>query len=142
MGIHTAPPRTPRLLVVDDYEDGRDMLSELLRVRGFHVDTAASGCEALTLVRALRPDLVLLDLTLPDIDGFEVARRMQEDPTTKGIHVVMLTAHVSAELQRQAEALGCRGFVTKPCAPSELVHKIDAVLLGTPAAPSVPAPVV
>lgn len=139
MGIHNTLRAAPRLLVVDDYEDGREMLAELLRVRGFDVATAGSGREAVDAARAAPPDLVLLDLTLPDIDGFEVARRLRADPLTAGVHVVMLTAHVSADLEQQAAALGCRGFVTKPCSPSDLVRRIDAVIMGTPAAPAAAA---
>lgn len=118
----------PRLLVVDDYEDGRELLAELLRVRGFSVHCAASGCDALSEARRGLPDLVLLDLTLPDLDGFEVARRLKADPRTAGIAIVILTAHVSPELQLRAERAGCAGFVTKPCVPTDLVRRIDAAL--------------
>ena len=126
---------TCTILVVDDYEDGREMIAELLRMRGFVVATAASGGAGVAAARAAPPDVVLLDRTLPDIDGLDVARRLQASPETRGCAIVMLTAHVDHELEREARAIGCRGFVTKPCAPSALVATIrELTATGTAAA--------
>lgn len=121
------------ILIVDDYEDGREMSAELLSMRGYTVLTAGTGLAALDVARTGKPHLMLLDLTLPDLDGFEVARRLKADPATAGIAIIMLTAHADAALERSAAAIGCAGFVTKPCMPTELVRRIDAALGRVPA---------
>lgn len=127
----TAPPL---ILVVDDYQDGREIAAEILAHAGFRTAQAASGTEALGLARKLRPDLLLLDLWLPGIDGWEVAKRLKQDPTTRGIRIAALTAHTAPNALKRAQEAGCDVVLTKPCLPDELVEQVQR-LLPTPELP-------
>jgi CheY-like chemotaxis protein len=112
------------VLLVEDYEDARDMYRDYLVFSGFAVETADNGCEAIAKARSLRPDLILMDLSLPVLDGWEATRRLKADPETARIRIVALSAHaMSIELQRAAEA-GCEGFIAKPCLPEELLAEV------------------
>jgi CheY-like chemotaxis protein len=114
----------PLVLLVEDYEDARDMYRDYLVFSGFTVETAENGHEAIEKARSLRPDLILMDLSLPALDGWEATRRLKADPETKGIRVIALSAHaMSAEAQRAA-AVGCEGFIAKPCLPEELLAEV------------------
>ncbi len=118
----------PLVLVVDDYQDGREMCAEYLSFCGFGVAEAENGLEALRKASEMLPDLVLMDLSLPGLDGWEVTRRLKADPRTRHIPVIALTAHaLGSEAQRAREA-GCASFVTKPCLPDALVVEVRRVL--------------
>jgi CheY-like chemotaxis protein len=116
------------VLVVDDFQDNREMFAEFLSISGFRVAEAATGPEALARTFELMPDVVLMDLSLPELDGWEVTRRLKGDVRTRHIPVVALTGHVLADHSREARDAGCDGFLTKPCLPEVLVVEVQRVL--------------
>jgi two-component system cell cycle response regulator DivK len=118
----------PLILVVDDYEDAREMYAEYLRFCGFRVAEARNGNEALEQVHALMPDLILMDLSLPGIDGWEATRQLKADEKTRHIPVVALTGHALAGASESAKKAGCDSFVTKPCLPDDLVVEVRRML--------------
>lgn len=118
----------PCVLLVDDYPDAREMYSEYLQFSGFDVVEAANGMEALARAADEAPDIILMDLSLPVMDGWEATRRLKADPRTAGIPVVALTGHVLASISEGAKQAGCDAFVTKPCLPEDLVIEIRRVL--------------
>jgi CheY-like chemotaxis protein len=117
-----------RVLVVDDYADAREMYSEYLQFSGFDVVEAANGMEALQRAVEDRPDIILMDLSLPVMDGWEATRRLKADGRTADIPVVALTGHALAGISEGAMRAGCDAFVTKPCLPEDLVREIRKVL--------------
>jgi two-component system, cell cycle response regulator DivK len=118
----------PRVLLVDDYPDAREMYCEYLEFSGFDVVEAANGLEALERAAEESPDIILMDLSLPIMDGWEATRRLKADPRTAGIPVVALTGHALAGISEGAKKAGCDAFVTKPCLPDDLVKEIRKVL--------------
>jgi CheY-like chemotaxis protein len=110
----------PLVLVVDDVDHGREIFAEYLEYRGFRVATAADGLEALEKAFDLRPDVILMDLSLPGIDGWEATRRLKLDDRTRDIPVIALTAHALASAHDRAREVGCNAVVTKPCLPKDL----------------------
>ena len=121
----------PRILVVDDYPDAREMYSEYLDYCGFEVVEAANGMEALQRAVDAQPDVILMDLSLPVMDGWEATRRLKADARTAGIPVVALTGHALAGISEGARKAGCDAFVTKPCLPQDLVEEVRRVLART-----------
>lgn len=118
----------PLVLVVDDFEDGRQLVVDVLTHYDFDVAEAATGMDALDMTRAMLPDVVVLDLALPGLDGWEVARRLKADRRTRGIRLMALTAHAEPlALQRASEA-GCDLVMTKPCPPDDLVQAVRALI--------------
>jgi two-component system, cell cycle response regulator DivK len=120
------PP--PLVLVVDDAKDTRVIYAESLRFRGFRVEEASDGQEALEKVSALAPDVVILDLKLPVIDGCEAARRLKIAPATKAIPIIVLSGHLLEESRQAALAAGADAYLTKPCLPDDLARHIDELL--------------
>src|SRR3984893_7274429 len=118
----------PRVLVVDDYPDAREMYAEYLEFSGFDVIQAVNGMEALQRAIDAAPDIILMDLSLPVMDGWEATRRLKEDARTNRIPVVALTGHALAGISEGAIKAGCDAFVTKPCLPEDLVKEIRRVL--------------
>lgn len=116
------------ILLVEDNELNRDMLGRRLIRRGFVVLPAANGLEAVTLALRERPDLVLMDLSLPVLDGWEATRRLKQAPATAGIPILALTAHVSAADRAKALAAGCADLDTKPIDLPRLLGKIERLL--------------
>jgi CheY-like chemotaxis protein len=114
----------PLVLVVDDVDHGREIFAEYLEFRGFRVATAADGLEALEKAFALKPDVILMDLSLPGIDGWEATRRLKQDDRTRAIPVIALTAHALASAHDRAREVGCNSVVTKPCLPKELEQEV------------------
>jgi len=119
---------TPLILVVDDYQDAREMYAEYLQFSGFRVAEARNGNEAVTQAFSLRPDLILMDLSLPGMDGWEATRLLKADDRTKHIPVVALTGHALAGASEGAKRAGCDSFVTKPCLPDDLVVEVRRML--------------
>ena len=118
----------PLILVVDDYTDGRDIVCCVLANEGFETIEATNGHDALAQVREHLPDVVVLDLALPGIDGWEVARLIKADRATADVRLLGFTAHAEkAALQRAREA-GCDAVLTKPCAPKTLVQGVRDLL--------------
>ena len=120
--------QAPLILVVDDYEDAREMYAEYLRFCGFRVAEARNGNEALEQAFSLTPDLILMDLSLPGMDGWEATRQLKADPRTNRIPVVALTGHALAGASEGARKAGCDSFVTKPCLPDDLVVEVRRML--------------
>ena len=118
----------PLILVVEDYDDAREMYVEYLTFTGFRVESATNGLEAIEMTHRLKPDLVLMDLALPKLDGWEATRRLKSDPATARIPVIALTGHALAGHAERAREAGCDSFITKPCVPDELVAEISRVL--------------
>jgi CheY-like chemotaxis protein len=118
----------PLILVVDDYEDAREMYAEYLRFCGFRVAEARNGNEALEQAFTLMPDLILMDLSLPGMDGWEATRQLKADERTRNIPVVALTGHALAGASEGAKKAGCDSFVTKPCLPDDLVVEVRRML--------------
>jgi len=118
----------PLILVVDDYQDAREMYAEYLQFSGFRVAEARNGNEALEQAFALKPDLILMDLSLPGMDGWEATRVLKADERTKSIPVVALTGHALAGASEGAKKAGCDSFVTKPCLPDDLVVEVRRML--------------
>ena len=123
----------PRLLYVEDNEMNRDMLSRRLQRRGFEVLIAGDGEQGVTLAAAEKPDLILMDLSLPVLDGWEATRRIKATPDTRHIPIIGLTAHAMAADRDKCLEAGCDDYDTKPVELGRLLEKIDR-LLGTGAA--------
>ena len=116
----------PLVLVVDDYPDNREMITELLGLVGLRVVEARDGVEALERAVALRPSLVLLDVALPRVDGWEVARRLRADPGLRGTRILVVTGDTRVDVLARARSAGCDGVVTKPFAPEALLATVNA----------------
>lgn len=119
---------SPLILVVDDYQDAREMYAEYLQFSGFRVAEARNGHEAIEKAFELRPDLILMDLSLPGKDGWEATRELKADERTRHIPVVALTGHALAGASEGAKRAGCDSFVTKPCLPDDLVVEVRRML--------------
>ena len=118
------------ILLVEDNELNRDMLSRRLSRKGFDVQFAFDGQEAVEKSKALMPDLVLMDIGLPVIDGYDATRAIKSDEVTKSIPVIALTAHAMAEDRKRCLDAGCDDFDTKPIDLSRLLEKIQTLLGG------------
>jgi two-component system, cell cycle response regulator DivK len=117
------------VLVVDDYADAREMYAECLLVRGFRVAEAANGMDAVAQARALAPDVILMDLSLPGI-GWEATRLLKADARTRHIPVVALTGHAPAHAVDRARAAGCDRLLIKPALPDRVVAEVEQALSG------------
>ena len=115
------------LVLVEDNEMNRDMLVRRLKRRGYEVVCAVDGLEALSVVAETQPALVLMDMGLPVLDGWEATRRLKADPNTAAIPVIALTAHAMASDRESTLAAGCVEFETKPVDFERLIEKIEAV---------------
>jgi CheY-like chemotaxis protein len=116
------------ILIVDDYLDALDVWSIYLGTEGFRVLTASTGREALSIAAAELPDLVVLDLDLPDLSGFEVARELQSQAATRAIPLIAATGFSHAAQQDRARASGFSAVLVKPCDPDALVVEIHRLL--------------
>jgi two-component system, cell cycle response regulator DivK len=117
--------------LVEDDEMNRDMLSRRLRKRGYEVTIATDGQQGVDLARAEHPDVVLMDMSLPVMDGWTATRELKGDEATRGIPVIALTAHAMQGDQDKAMAAGCDDFDTKPVELSRLLGKIEALVAST-----------
>ena len=120
-----------KILLVEDNEMNRDMLSRRLARRGFEVLIAENGQSGVDLTVSERPDLVLMDMSLPVMDGWEATRRLKADPNTSAIPIIALTAHAMASDREQALEAGCDDYDSKPVDLSRLVRKIEQLLAGS-----------
>jgi two-component system, cell cycle response regulator DivK len=112
------------VFIVDDFKDNREMYAYFLSEQGFRVTEATDGEEALAKAAQLQPDLIVMDLSLPGIDGWEAARRLKAGEKTRHIPVVILTAYDLGA----TSPVGCEGFLTKPCLPDQMISEITRVL--------------
>ena len=118
----------PTILIVEDNEMNRDMLSRRLKRRGFEVVIATDGLAGVDAATAQQPDLVLMDMSLPEIDGWEATRRLKANPATAAIPIIALTAHAMAGDRDKAIAAGCDDYDTKPIELPGLLEKIGRLL--------------
>jgi len=118
----------PKILLVEDNEMNRDMLTRRLGRKGYEVVAAVDGEQALAMARTEAPDLILMDLSLPVLDGWEATRRLKATDETRAIPVLALTAHALAEEREAALAAGCDEYDTKPVDLARLLGKIEALL--------------
>jgi CheY-like chemotaxis protein len=125
-----------KLLIVEDNEMNRDMLSRRLQRRGFVTLIATDGGAGVATARAEHPDLILMDMSLPVIDGWEATRQLKADPATAGIPIIALTAHAMTSDRDKALEAGCNDYDTKPVELQRLLGKIDTLLNSSPPATS------
>jgi CheY-like chemotaxis protein len=121
-------PASPYVLVVDDSQDGREMLTEYLQFRGFVVIASSDGQEALTQAFSNPPAIILMDLQMPGITGWEATRRLKAHPATKDVVVIALTAHAMAPDEGLALQAGCDAFIPKPFDIASVGDVVEAVL--------------
>ena len=121
---------SPLILVVDDVEDNRLLYSQYFGVLGFRVLTANDGPGGIATARADRPDVILLDLGLPGLDGWEVARRLRAESATREITIVALTGHATGEARQRALDAGVDSYLMKPCEPEEVLAEVRKQLAG------------
>jgi CheY-like chemotaxis protein len=122
----------PKILLVEDNEMNRDMLSRRLVRNGFEIAVAIDGGQGVAMAASEKPDLILMDLSLPVIDGWEATRRIKADPATQSIPVIALTAHAMADDKEKALEAGCDDFDTKPVELPRLLAKIQALISARP----------
>lgn len=119
---------TPLVLVVDDFEDAREMYAAYLTHLGYRVTTASDGLRALEAARAQSPDVIVLDLAMPVMDGWQAAKELRSQEATSRICIIALSGHTSTENRRRAVEVGCDEFLPKPCLPADLDRTIKTVL--------------
>jgi two-component system cell cycle response regulator DivK len=116
------------ILVVEDQEDNRRILRDLFASAGYNLIEAESGEEALAALAAQRPDLILMDIQLPVMDGYEATRRIRSDPALNAIPIIAVTSYALAGDEAKAIAAGCNAYVTKPYSPRALLAKVREYL--------------
>jgi two-component system cell cycle response regulator DivK len=119
---------TKRILVVEDEEDNRQILRDLLTSGGYDMIEAETGQDAISAAEANRPDLILMDIQLPILDGYEATRRIKADPSLRSIPVIAVTSYALSGDEAKARAAGCNDFVPKPFSPRQLLAKIRQYL--------------
>jgi two-component system, cell cycle response regulator DivK len=124
----------PSILIVDDSADSREMLAEYLAFRGFTISDAKDGEEAIEVARRVRPTIILMDLSMPRIDGWEATRQLKADPLTRHSVIIAVTAHAFAPERQAAQNAGCDAFVLKPYDLAVLANTLDEVTTKGPAA--------
>jgi two-component system, cell cycle response regulator DivK len=112
------------ILVVEDQEDNRRILRDLLTSRGYELVEAKDGEQALALAQHQRPDLILMDVQIPVIDGYEVTRRIKSNPALRDIPIIVVTSYALSGDESKARAAGCNGYVSKPYSTRQLLAKI------------------
>lgn len=118
----------PLVLIADDHPDIREGCADALELAGFRVATASDGVEACEKAQAEHPDIVLLDLSMPLMDGIEATKMLKRDDRTAQIPVAIVTGHVGDSRSNEAARSGCDMMITKPCLPPDLEHRIRALL--------------
>jgi len=117
-----------RILVVEDQEDNRRILRDLLSSAGYEVIEALTGEEGVALAESRHPDLILMDIQLPGLDGYEATRRIKANPALRGIPIIAVTSYALSGDDRKAFEAGCAAYVSKPFSPRELLAKIREYL--------------
>jgi CheY-like chemotaxis protein len=124
-------PTSELVLLVEDNDDNRAMYGRYLEWEGFRIVEASDGLQALDRAVALDPSIIVMDLTLPRLDGWDATRRLKADSRTRHIPVLALTAHAFSGAAEQARAAGCDGYLAKPCLPQELARVIRSIIQAT-----------
>ena len=117
-----------RILVVEDQPDNRQIIRDMLADTGYEIAEAENGEEALAAIAKARPDLILMDIQLPIMDGYEATRRIKADPELKSIPIIVVTSYALSGDDNKAHAAGCDAYVTKPYSPRQLLAKIKEFL--------------
>ena len=128
----------PLVLVVDDHAESREGCAIMLTQAGFRVATAINGLDGLVKALGVRPDVILMDLAMPDLDGLACTRQLASSSTTRDIPVVVLTAHATSEARAHAADAGARAFLVKPFDPPTLVAEVWRLTGGAPSAAGIP----
>jgi CheY-like chemotaxis protein len=126
----------PKILLVEDNEMNRDMLTRRLEKRGYTIAIAVDGGAGVALAKSELPDLILMDMSLPVLDGWDATKQVKADPATKGIPIIALTAHAMEGDRQKALAAGCDDFDTKPVELNRLLLKIEELLRKFPPKPA------
>ncbi|HYW10262.1 MAG TPA: response regulator [Longimicrobium sp.] len=128
---------SPIILLVEDNPDNRAIYGTILRHFGFEVAEAETGEDGVRMAREISPALILMDVAMPGMDGWEATRILKGDPETAGIPVIALTAHAMSEDRRRAEEVGCDGYLSKPVEPRRVVAEVERLLArSSPPAPA------
>ena len=122
--MHPSPPVGQTLLLVEDNEDNRIIYSTVLRHTGYEVIEALDGAQAVELARSRHPDLILMDISIPEIDGWEATKILRQDPATRDIPIIALTAHALADDRERATAVGFTAYLAKPIEPRAVVAEV------------------
>lgn len=130
IGERPVTPDAVTILLVEDNEDNRTVYTTILRYYGYQVIEAPSAEEGIAIARQMQPALILMDIGLPGIDGWEATRRLKGDARTRHIPIVALTAHALAEHRAQSFAAGCDGYLAKPIEPRDVLAEVRRYLLG------------
>jgi two-component system cell cycle response regulator DivK len=126
----TGAAHSRRVLVVEDYEDNRELYATYLSLQGFEVQTAENGVQALECVRESSPDVILMDLSLPVLSGWDAIRELKTDPHTRGIPILALTGHATPTHKARAQEAGADDFAAKPCPLQDVEQRILDLLKG------------
>ena len=113
-----------RILVVEDHEDNRQILRDLLTNAGYQIIEAENGEDGVATAAAHRPDLVLMDIQLPILDGYEASRRIKADPALRAIPIIAITSYALSGDEEKARSAGCDAYITKPFSPRALLAKV------------------
>jgi len=119
---------TKRILIVEDTEDNRQILRDLLTVAGYELLEAIDGEAGVAMASAEKPDLILMDIQLPQIDGYEATRRIKADPALRHIPIVAVTSYALSGDEEKTRAAGCDAYVAKPFSPRQLLAKVRELL--------------
>jgi two-component system cell cycle response regulator DivK len=133
--VEPSAPLGQTLLLVEDNEDNRIIYSTVLRHVGYDVVEAYDGVEAIALARSMHPDLILMDISIPQMDGWEATRILRQDPETRSIPIIALTAHALADDRERATAVGFTAYLAKPVEPRAVVAEVRRWIGGGAGAP-------
>lgn len=117
-----------KVLIVEDNEDNRIVYATMLKYYGYTIVEATNGEDAIRLAAEEMPDIILMDISIPGIDGWEAAERIKGNPDTESIPIVAVTAHALPEHRQRAEDLDCEGYLTKPCEPRTLLNEVRRII--------------
>jgi CheY-like chemotaxis protein len=123
--VQSSAPLGQTLLLVEDNEDNRIIYSTVLRHIGYDVVEALDGLQAISLARSVLPDLILMDISIPEVDGWEATRILRNDPATRDIPIIALTAHALADDRERAQAVGFTSYLAKPVEPRAVVAEVQ-----------------
>ena len=123
--MQPSAPLGQTLLLVEDNEDNRIIYSTVLRHVGYEVVEALDGLQAIALARSVMPDLILMDISIPEVDGWEATRILRQDPATRDIPIIALTAHALADDRERAQTVGFTSYLAKPVEPRAVVAEVQ-----------------